>query len=123
MATTTSKSSTADIKFPAFEPTALSSSFKDFVSVTAKTQRVILDATETMMLRQLKLTGELLEKTQTAVVNFDPGKQPEAYLEETKAAAECMQAAAKDNAETAIRAQSDVAEVVGGAAEAKKAAN
>lgn len=112
MATTTSKSSTPTFEFPTFDQGAFAPLMKEFIAAAAKTQRVLLDASETMMLRQLKLSGELLEKAQAAMVNFDMGKKPEAYFEEAKATAERMQAVAKENVDTGIKAQSEVADIV-----------
>ena len=99
-------------EFPKFDDTAFKTLFKDNLEVAVKAQRMMLDATESMMKRQFDLTREMVETSQAAFVNFDVNKKPEAYVEEVKAAAERAQVIVKEEIDCGIKVQQDVADLV-----------
>ena len=99
-------------EFPKYDDTAAKALFKDNVEVAVKAQRMVLDAFEALVKRQFDLTREVIETSQAAVVNFDVNKKPEVYVEEVKAAAERAQVIVKEEIDTSVKVQQDVANLV-----------
>lgn len=115
MAAANSKTTTPSFpkfEFPKFDDTAMKALFKDNLEVAVKAQRMMLDATESMVKRQFDLTREMVEQSQAAMVNFDVNKKPEVYVEEVKAAAERAQTIVKEEFDTSVKVQQDVVDLV-----------
>lgn len=99
-------------EIPKFDESAFKGLFKDNLEVAVKAQRMMLDATESMMKRQFDLTREMVEQSQAAMVNFDVNKKPEAYVEEAKAAAERAQVIVKQEIDNGMKVQQDVTDLM-----------
>ncbi|MEO1016917.1 MAG: phasin family protein [Pseudomonadota bacterium] len=76
-----------------------------------ETQRVVLDAAQTLAAAQFNYVRDVLGNAETMVSKLDPQAKPEAYAEDAKVAAEKAMAVAKNGYELGLKAQNDVAEL------------
>lgn len=74
-------------------------------------QRIMLDATQTMIASHFNYVREALGNAETMVSKLDPKAKPETYVEDAKAAADKAMEVAKNSYELGLKAQNDVAAI------------
>lgn len=74
-----------------------------------ETNRVVLDAAQTMAAAHFNYVRETLGSAEAMVAKLDPNAKPEAYADDAKVAAEKAMAVAKNGYELGLKTQNDVA--------------
>ncbi len=107
--------------FPAFDlgkfdPTKFN--FEEVVSLNKanmatafEAQRIMLDASQTLVAAHFNYLREALGNAEAAVGNIDPKAKPETYVEDAKAATEKAMEHAKNGYEVSLKAHNDVADL------------
>jgi phasin family protein len=85
--------------------------YKANIETFVAAQRIVFDFTQTVARRQVEMMKEAFAKSETLVKGYDAKKQPQAYVEEAKAAIEKAMADVKETMDLGMKAQHEVVDL------------
>jgi phasin family protein len=85
--------------------------YKANVDTFVAAQRIIFDFSQTVAKRQVELLKETFSRAEGMMKGFDAKKQPQAYVEEAKAAIEKAMADVKETMDLGMKAQHEVVDL------------
>lgn len=104
---------TAVPTFPKFDADAVLALYDANVETMLAVQKIVIDFGRTLAGRQVAYAKDAQAKIEAALKGgIDTGKQPQAYVDEAKAAVEKAVADAKETVELGLKAQNEVAGLV-----------
>jgi phasin family protein len=96
---------------PKFDLDAVLSLYKANLDTFVAAQRIMFDFSQTLAKRQVDLLKESFSKAESLMKGFDAKKQPQAYVEEAKAALEKALADVKETMDLGMKAQHEVVDL------------
>lgn len=107
----TTKSSTSVPPLPKFDVEALFALQKSNVETFVAAQKILFDLAQTIAKRQSELLKESFVQSEAFFKGFDAKKQPQAYVDDAKAAVEKAIAEAKETIDLGLKAQTEVVDL------------
>jgi phasin family protein len=96
---------------PKFDYEAVASLYKANLETFVAAQRILFDFQQTVARRQVEMVKESFAKAETMLNGWDAQKQPQAYVDEAKAAIEKAIADVKETVDLGFKAQNEVVDL------------
>lgn len=98
-------------KLPKFDFDAVMAIQKANIETFSAAQKILFDLMQNMAQRQAEMVKESYSRTEAMMKGFDSKKEPQAYVEEARAAMEKAMTDVKETVDLSMKAQNEVVDL------------